>query len=370
MIDWKSIKKAADGYPMVTVSPLSQASRKPYTDNFQASLVSYGGNGKPNDSSNLNKSAFSARMNTFGPLGKSYHGGSRYPGVYFTTLRRGKIRGMLYGNEAKAKADQDWAVANRWRILMSQAKTEADRRNLEARRAAGQLPPILMRNAFSKNEVELDDKSFQHPGEYVQGTFIPGGRKSMSWPWENRFVVASPEDWDMTRLGREETAHSITPTITDRQSPLLAVPGGDAGLEAYGKGQAGSYELNPGEMTRMALLAKAAASRLGYGSIRSVEDLETFLRQPSWKAWNGANEPVANRPDYPYDPRRPGQLDISTQSKSLLNVIDTLRWHLEHETDPKKQKFYQEEYNRLYMALQDAVWQARTDGGSSFGTTA
>ena len=355
MIDWKSIKKAADGYPMVTVSPLSAKMPKPMTDAFQPSLVTYEGNKRPKDSSNLAKSSFSASRNTFGPFGKSYPGGTSYPGTYFTTLRRDRIRGMLYGNDAKAKADEDWAVANRWRVLMSQAKTEADRRNLETRRAAGQIPPILMRNAYKGDEVVLDDRSFQRPGEYVQGTFIPGGRRSMAQPWENRFVVAAPEDWDMTRQGREEPAHLITPTIADKQTVMAAVPGGESGSKAYKNGLVGSYELEPAEMTRMALLAKAAASRLGYGSIRSVKDLETFLRQPSWKAWNGSTEPVPNRPDYPYDPRYPGQLDVSTQSKSLLNVIDTLRWHLRNETDPRKLELYQQEYNRLQMALEDAV---------------
>lgn len=364
MIDWKSIKKAADGYPRVTVSPVSDATDKPTTDGFYRSQVAYGSNPLPAGPAG---SVFSAERNTYGPLGKSYHGGANYPGAYFTTLKRNRIRGMLYGDEAKARADQDWAVANRWRVLMSQAKTEADRRNLEARRAAGQIPPILMRNAYKGNEVTLDDKAFQHPDEYVQGTFIPGGRKSTAWPFGNRFVVASPYDWDMTRLGREEPAHMVTPTVGDRQSVLDHVPGGDEGDAAYRNGRVGSYELNPGELTRMALLAKAAASRLGYGSIRSVEDLETFLRQPEWKAWNGASEPVANRPDYPYDPNSPGQLDMSTQSRSLLNVIDTLRWYLENETDPKRREFYQREYDRLRMALEDAVNMART--GNTNGTT-
>lgn len=362
MTDWKSIKKAADTLPSVRVAPLSNMVPKPMDNGFYSSLVEYGPNEKPLSSDALRASSMTAVNHPFRNVSRTYAGVPGHQGAYFPVMKRSDIRPALYGKRKGWETEQQWAMDNRWRRLMSLAATPQDRANLEARRAAGQMPPIVMHGAGNGKTLNIDDSWFSRPGEYVQATVVPGGSKSMSWPARNKFVVSAPQDWDLVRLFREEAAHNATPTITgDGVESVLggAVPGGDKGYAAAKNGLIGSYELNPGEMTRMALLAKAAAHRLGYGAIRSVDDLETFLRQGKWKAWNGADNPVSGNADYPFDPRHKGVLDFSTRSDSLLKTIDSLKWYSERDPDPERRKAFKAKYDDLRLSLQDAVEMAR-----------
>lgn len=352
MTDWKSIKKAADTLPSISVSPMELANPRkrrgrPMSHGYYPGLVDYNGTTPP---SSAVPSMWNPHVNVTGPYGRSMPD-PRHPGAFLTTFPRADIRTMLYGDAGKANADEQEAIRNRWNRLYMLARTDADRRNLDARRKAGYIPPIVMRNATNGKPMNLSDMDFIRPGEYAQATVVPLGPvkgslySGRSWPFQGKLFM-SAGDYELPTLYREELAHLATPTYNGAENVLK------------GSGY-GSYELDPAEMTRLVLLQKAAASRLGLPKFRTVKEWEDFNRRGDWRPQEGVDAPVPGRPDYPYNPYRQGELDPSTYSATLLDTLQDLRDKANTETDEDKRSQYVEEYNRLHNSIQDAIDMAK-----------
>lgn len=287
------------------------------------------------------------------------------PTEFTTTMRRGDIRPMLYGASAKERERQETAdaYAARWSRLMALAPDQKARADLEARRRMGQIPPIIMRGAFNngRDGAVLEDSWFGDPNEPIQATVVPGGGRSEAYP-QTRNLFIGGYGLDALRHWREEWAHqaSFTPK-RKRTSVVDGILGGDDYTAAKNKGlkPIGSYELNPVELTRMVLLQKAAAARLGYDRFRTVDEWKKFTGAPVYKPAEGVAMPAEGAMDNPFAPGGNGQFDISTDGRQVLNILNRLEKGKESAPDEQSKAWYTERYNQLHDALQDAIDMAK-----------
>lgn len=385
MIDWKSIKKAADlpsiipegtmggaktpgvlaFYPNRIAKPkdtlpgvdFRQPAPRPFTPaanpvaNMGSTQMTNGGRGFSH--------FFNMPDGRQVPYAFSYADPSN-PGRFFTTMSKGYIRPMLYGGEASAREQQETqdAYAARWKRLFEMAPNDAARRNLETRRQAGQIPPIIMKGAMRGapyDSLKLQDLWFGDPNETVQATVQPGEGRSMSFP-APRNIFLGTGDRDAPAAWREEWAHQASLTPSKRRSVVDGIFGGDDYLNAYKNGMKpqGAYELDPAELTRMVLLQKAAAARLGYPRFRNPDEWEKFSRRQTLPV-NDVPRPEPNRMDNPYVGSS-DRLDPSTSAGNLMKVYDRLKTLKDDKTLPENARDkYIQQYNQLREALQDAI---------------
>lgn len=362
MIDWKSIKKAAE-LPYATVDPFNDAPVRNMSPTFNADLFAPKWDKKtPPSADKLRKSPVGPWNNPFSGVGQSVKGTGPMEGVYVQNVPRESIRPLLYNNPAREQAETQRAYLYRWKRLWDMTD-DAGRQELLRRYHAGQIPPVIMRGVFdSSKPLRIEDKWFQRPGEYVQATVAPSTGGSASNPYMGQIFIGSP-NWDLWRAYREEFAHdaSYTPMPKDMESFIQGVGGGRGYRDFNGPS---AYEIKPSEMTRMALLAKAAAARLNLPPIRTVEDLYHFAKLRDKSPRNNASMPSPGTADNPYAGGIPsGGWDASTDPANLLKVLDTMRWGMNHGNN---REYWTEKYNMLYNALQDAIDMAsvRRDDGT------
>ena len=346
MIDWKAIKNAAD-LPTMEVRP--GAVPKPRQDGFYPGYVFYGKTGMPSDSSNI-RSDYSWMNN---PLGRGFTMPG-YNGTWFHNVRKGDVRPMLYNNPERERQETAEAYENRWRRLFAVAKDDRTRRELDRRRAAGQIPPIVLGNASPVGVYRLDDRWFSSPDERIQMTVSPYNGRSTS-NVDNNQVFIGDGPADANRNYREELAHMLTQTPSMNKSVGRWLKGGDEGQRMALNGSMGSYELNPGELTRMMLLQKAAAARLGLPRFRNVREWAGFVRNGGQHPADGVTPPSPNTMDNPYAPGSNYEFDYSTQGRDLVNTLRSLELRMGRESDPDVRKALSEEYRRIIESIQDAI---------------
>lgn len=270
------------------------------------------------------------------------------------------IRPLLYGegNEEREREETAEAMNNRWARLY-QATHPAYRPVLDAYRKAGYIPPIMMGNWGYNFPESLDSTA--------KVSMIPGRGRSWAHPFSSRaFIGDGTATWRPTTA--HELAHLASPTYFDqRGNPTVVkgVLGDDAGEEAWGEGRPGSYELNPGEMTRLILLQKAAAARLGLPRFRTFDE---------WREFNGEplKENLSGRPvredelSNPYDPSSVNSLfsggkrdflsAYENYSESLGGTLDMLEKTMRDTTKPleeRRRAFRQ--FQQIRAAIQDAI---------------
>ena len=391
MIDWKSIKKAADpvwpGFRKIQPETMRDPRSEQRMFQFYADRIA-----PPIENSNpiprtrsynpfnalwnpvANMGYNRARKNDPGiwhmlpyeknpvPFGVSY----QLPdGKFTTTVQRRYIRPMLYGwnNREREQRETQAAYEARWKRLFDLAPDEASRQNLEARRAAGQIPPIIPRGVYGYKEgdgpVWLMDGYFGHPYEAIQATFDPGGGRSASYTFGRR-LYAGGADNVITGNSREEFMHQAALTPKGRGTLVDGLLGGDDYNNALNKGQnpVGAYELDPAEMMRMVGLQKAAAARLNLPPMKDPNDWIKFVQLQNYMTAKGITPFRKDSLDYPFDQNNPNRLDASTRGDSIIKLIldlQRLQGEAKAKGDTNGYNLRTRQLQQLWDVMQDAI---------------